>query len=378
MKFYVLMDPWLSQRRIYKGRCTLLHGFHPLEFEGAEIEKLRELLGSHCSEEDCIMLEKEVTKEKIRRVIFKMAGSKVPGPDRFTSEFFKKSWQMIGDDVIVAVQSFFLKGFLPKGVNSTILALIPKKEEAKEMKDYRPISCCNILYKVISKLLANRLKGILPKFIAVNQLAFIHERLLMENVLLATELVRDYHKESVSSRCAMKIDISKAFNSGQWPFLINTMQALGFPEKFIHWIILCISTASFSVQINGELAGYFQSTRGLRQGCSLSLYLFVISMNVLSKMIDEAARRKKIGYHPSCKILDLTHLCSADDLMVFSDGTKRSVEGILEVFEEFNKMTGLKISLEKSTLFMADISSQIQEEFFTTFLLELVRYRYVI
>lgn len=269
---------------------------------------------------------------------------------------------MIGDDVTVAVQSFFLKGFLPKGLNSTILALIPKKEEAKEMKDYRPISCCNVLYKVISKLIANRLKVILLKCIAVNQSAFIKERLLLENVLLATELVKDYHKDMISSRCAMQIDISKAFDSVQWSFLLNTLRAMGFPPKFVHWITICITTASFSVQINGELAGYFQSTRGLRQGCSLSPYLFVTSMNVLSKMIDEAARRGEIGYHPRCRNIDLTHLCFADDLMVFSDGTKRSVEGILKVFGDFDKMTGLKISLEKSTLFMAGITAQKQDD----------------
>lgn len=81
------------------------------------------------------------------------------------------------------------------------------------MKDYIPISCCNILYKVISKILANRLKGIMPKLISANQSAFVKDRLLMENLLLATELVKDYHKTEISGRCAMKIDISKAFNS---------------------------------------------------------------------------------------------------------------------------------------------------------------------
>lgn len=130
----------------------------------------------------------------------------------------------MGKDFIVAVHSFFDKGFLPKGINSTILALIPKKTEAIEMKDYRPISCCNVLYKVISKLLANRLKRVLPKFIASNQSAFVKERLLMENVLLASELVKGYHKDSISSRCAVKIDISKAFNSVQWPFLMSTLE----------------------------------------------------------------------------------------------------------------------------------------------------------
>lgn len=133
------------------------------------------------------------------------------------------------------------------------------------MKDYKPISCCiNVLYKIISKLIANMLKGVLPKCISLNQSAFIKERLLMENVLLATKIVKDYHKEDISPRCAMMIDISKAFDSVQWSFLLNMLTALGMAEKFIKWISLCITTASFSVQVNGELAGYFQSSRGLR------------------------------------------------------------------------------------------------------------------
>lgn len=184
----------------------------------------------------------------------------------------------------------------------------------------------------------------------------------MENVLLATELVKDYHKESVSSRCAMQIDMSKAFDSVQWSFLLNVLQALGLPGKFIDWISLCITSASFSVQVNGKLAGYFQCKRGLRQGCSLSLYLFVICMNVLSKLIDEAAVRGTIGYHPRYRSIDLTHLCFANDLMIFADGTKKSVEWILKVFEDFNKMSGLKISKEKSVLFMAGVTEQNKDE----------------
>ncbi|KAG7572003.1 Reverse transcriptase domain [Arabidopsis suecica] len=117
--------------------------------------------------------------------------------------------------------------------------------------------------------------------------------------------------------------------------------------------MLCVSTASFSVQVNGELAGYFRSSRGLRQGCSLSPYLFVISMDVLSKLLDRAAEEKKFGYHPRCKKLGLTHLSFADDLMVLSDGRVRSVEGIVKVFGDFAKYSGLKISMEKSTLYLA-------------------------
>lgn len=82
-----------------------------------------------------------------------MPGNKSPGSDGYTVEFFKEAWDVVGKDVMVAVQSFFVKGFLPKGLNTTILALIPKKSEAHEMKDYRPISSCNVIYKVISKIL---------------------------------------------------------------------------------------------------------------------------------------------------------------------------------------------------------------------------------
>lgn len=230
------------------------------------------------------------------------------------------------------------------------------------MKDYRPISCCNVLYKVISKIIANRLKATLPQCISHNQSAFVKDRLLVENLLLATEIVKDYHRDDITPRCAMQIDIAKAFDSVHWEFLLNTLRALNIPETFIHWIKLCVCTASFSVQVNGELAGYFQSKRGLRQGCALSPYLFVICMNVLSRMIDRAAESKHIGYHPRCQNILLTHLCFADDLMVFTDGSRRSIEGVIQIFDDFAAKSGLKISLEKSTLFFAGTAEEDQRD----------------
>ena len=172
----------------------------PSDFEGSSVENLQDLLQFRCSERDGRMLTREVTGEEIKKVLFSMPKDKSPGPDGYTAEFYKSTWEFIGKDFVMAIQSFFAKGFLPKGVNSTILALIPKKKGAREMKDYRPISCCNVLYKVISKIIANRLKQILPQFIAGNQSAFVQDRLLIENLMLATELVKDYHKDSISTR----------------------------------------------------------------------------------------------------------------------------------------------------------------------------------
>lgn len=165
---------------------------------GTSVDRLEELLDYRCSDVQNESLVREFTDEEVRKVFFSMPSNKFLGPDCYKCEFFRAAWHVIGKYFIVAIQSFFRKDFLPKGINLAILALIPKKDDAKEMKDYRLISCCNIIYKVISKINANRLKEILPDFTAPNQSMFVKDRLLMENVLLATELVKDYHKDTVA------------------------------------------------------------------------------------------------------------------------------------------------------------------------------------
>lgn len=116
-----------------------------------------------------------------------MPNEKSSGPDGYTTEFYKALWSVIRADFVMAIKSFFEKWFLPKRFNTTILALIPRTTEAKTMKDYHPISCCNVFYMVISKITANRLKRLLPHFISLNQSVFVQDRLLTENLLLATD-----------------------------------------------------------------------------------------------------------------------------------------------------------------------------------------------
>ena len=140
-----------------------------------------------------------VLGEEIKSALHALPNDKVSGPDGFTKEFFVAAWPIIGDEFIIAVQSVFLFGFLPTGIDATILSLIPKTEVAQTIKDYRPIDCCNLIYQVTSKVLARRLKAIFPEAIEPNQTAFIKGRLLLENVLLASELVNGYHKTSRTS-----------------------------------------------------------------------------------------------------------------------------------------------------------------------------------
>lgn len=176
---------------------------------------------------------------------------------------------------------------------------------------------------------------------------------MLDNIILATVLVKNYHKDSITPRCALKIDISKAFDTVRWDFVISILQAMSLPDLFISWIQSCMSTATFSVALNGEVEGFFSSSPDLRQGCSLSPCLFDLANNVLSLLINKAAREEKIGYHPMCKDTLLTHLSFDDDIIVFTDGKASSLGGVMEVLEHFGLLSGLRINTEKSSLFIA-------------------------
>ena len=186
------------------------------------MESLQNLLTYRCPLPQSSHLVAPVSGEEIKSALDALPNDKVSGPDGYTKEFYVAAWPVLGKDFVTAVQSFFLFGFLPSGINATILSLIPKTEAALTMKDYRPIACCNLLYKVISKILARRLREILTDAIEPNQSAFIKGRLLLENVLLASELVNGYHKPTSSPRCAIKFDIAKAFDTVKWSSLFQS------------------------------------------------------------------------------------------------------------------------------------------------------------
>lgn len=251
------------------------------------VAALQNLLTFRCTSDLAASLVAHVTLTEIVTALHSLPNDKVSGPDGYTKEFFIAAWPIVGGEFITAIQSFFLYGFLPTGINATVLSLIPKVENAQSMKEFRPIACCNLLYKVISKVLAARLQVLMPTAIEPNQSAFVKGRLLLENVLFASELVNGYHKSTTSPRCDIKFDISKAFDTVKWTFITSVLKAMNLPDQFIQWINVCISTASFSVAVNGNLEGFFSSARGIRQGFSLSPYLYVIMNNVLSKILNE-------------------------------------------------------------------------------------------
>ncbi|KAK3229895.1 hypothetical protein Dsin_001776 [Dipteronia sinensis] len=226
-------------------------------------------------------MSRDVTDDEIREVFFSLHPNKAPGPDGFNAHFFKITWDIVGEDIISIVQEFFRSGLLLKELNATILALVPKVPNPSKMKDFRPISCFNTLYKIIAKLIENRIKPCLPDIISPSQSAFVAGRCIGDNILFVQELMRNYHKNASCPRLALKVDLKKAFDMVDWGFLLETLAASHFPPKVIMWIKACLTTPKFSISFSGELAGFFSEKRGLHQEDPMSPYLFVIAMVVL-------------------------------------------------------------------------------------------------
>ncbi|KAJ6929615.1 hypothetical protein NC652_013486 [Populus alba x Populus x berolinensis] len=156
-----------------------------------------------------------VSDDDIKRVLFSMNDNKAPGPDGYTSAFFKKAWSIVGEDFCSAIKDFFASGEMLKQINHSTIALVPKSVSANSDVDYRPISCCNVTYKVISKLLAERLVHVLNDIISPSQNAFLGGRLMADNINLMQEMLRSYGRKRVSPHCTIKIDFRKAFDTVQ-------------------------------------------------------------------------------------------------------------------------------------------------------------------
>lgn len=299
-----------------------------------------------------------VTPEEIKREVFALPANKTPGPDGYTGEFFRKTWNILGDDFTSAVLEFFRSGKLLKQWNCTAISLVPKKLGADRIGDFRPISCCNVVYKVVSKILARRLETLLPEMISNSQSAFVKGRLLVENVLMASELVQGFNHKSITPRGLLQVDLRKAFDSVSWEFILYVLHCAGFPSIFLNWIKQCITTPSFSITVNGDLCGFFKGKRGLRQGDPLSPFLFVMAMEVFAELLNQRFLNGSIGFHPLGRNPAISHLAFADDIMIFFDGSSSSLQGITDSLEDFHLLSGLELNRGKTSIFHAGLNQQ--------------------
>lgn len=178
---------------------------------------------------------------------------------------------------------------------------------------------------MISKVLCSRLKESLPNIISPSQSAFIEERSIVQNILICHDLVRLYNRKATTSSCLIKIDLKKAYDSVEWVFVKEIMMALNYHTTFIQWVMECITTTSYSLEINGGLYGNIEGKRGLRQGAPISPLIFVICMEYLARIMEMVGQQQGFAYHPKCKSLGLNHLCFRDDVLLFCKGEPHAV-----------------------------------------------------
>jgi hypothetical protein len=240
-------------------------------------------------EMNCELL-KPFVAEEIKMALFQMGPLKAPGPDGFPAGFYQTNWNIVGGDICHAILETLNSGILPSFLNVTNIALIPKIKKPTCVTEFRPISLCNVTYKLISKVLANRLKKILPTIISPVQSAFIPRRLISDNVLVAYETLHTMHTrlKGKKSFMAIKLDMSKAYDHVEWKFLEEVMRRLGFKERWVQLIMMCVTSVEYAVVVNGKACGKITPERGLRQGDPISPYLFLLCAESLSCMINKA------------------------------------------------------------------------------------------
>ena len=308
---------------------------------------------SMLSDEAATGLERPFDEDEVRGVVHGFVGDKASGPDGFPMAFFQFCWDVVRMDIMQVLNYFHGMGSFERSLNATFLALIPKKIEAVEMKDFRPISLVGGVYKILAKLLANRLRLVLPTIISPSQNAFVQGRQILDSVLIASECLDSRLKQGVPG-VLCKLDVEKAYDHVNWDFLLYLLQRCGFPPRWRSWIRFCISTVRFSILINGCPSGFFESSRGLRQGDPLSPLLFVIVMEALSRLMDRAVHGGHlsgfmVGISEGREVM-VSHLLFADDTLMLCEAAPLQIVKLGCVLTWFEAISGLKINLGKSEM----------------------------
>ncbi|GKA62362.1 RNA-directed DNA polymerase, eukaryota, reverse transcriptase zinc-binding domain protein [Tanacetum coccineum] len=249
-----------------------------------------------------------------------------------------------------------IRGILVEGSNSSFITLIPKTQEAKMMKDFRPITLIGSLYKIIAKILANRLVVVLEDLVSDVQSAFVAKRQILDGPFILNELFQ-WCKMKKKHTMIFKVDFEKAYDSVRWDYLDDVLKRFGFGEKWCGWIQNCLLSSKGSVIVNGSPTKEFQFHRGLKQGDPLSPFLFLLimeSLHISMQRVVDAGLFRGIQVGSS---LQVSHLFYADDAVFMGHWSEANIDTILRVLDCFYHASGLRINMLKSKLMGISVSS---------------------
>ena len=293
------------------------------------------------------------------------------GPDGMSLLFFLHFWPTIGNVVTKTVLDSLNLGIIPPKFNESHIVLVPKIKDPKKIIEFRPISLCNVVYKLDSKTLANRLKKVLPKIISDSQSAFVHGRLITDNVLVTFETMHHINQKRGGKigEMALKLDMSKAYDKVEWVCLEKIMEKLGFSSRWRELMMHCIFSVTYVVRINGSPRGNIIPSTGLCQGDPLSPHLFLICAEGLSALIKKSVQCGVMeGVSISCGVPIISHLFFADDGLIFCKASMNDCNSLQRILKVYEDASGQQLNRAKTSLFFSCNSDRdIQEEIKTRF-----------
>ncbi|KAF5793118.1 putative RNA-directed DNA polymerase [Helianthus annuus] len=297
------------------------------------------------------MLVKRFTKEEIKEAVWNCGNEKAPGPDGFSFKFLKHFWILFETDFYAILDYFYVHGKINRGCNSSFITLIPKISDPQFINKFRPISLIGCISKVISKILATRLKGVIGSVVSDVQTAYIEGRSILEGPLIVNEIV-SWAKKTKRQAMLFKVDFEKAFDSLNWGFLESVLSQMGFPALWRKWVTGILSSARTSILVNGSPTLEFDIQKGVRQGDPLSPLLFIIAMEALHVATVSALES---GIYKGLKVANtgptISHLLYADDALFVGEWTEENFHNLARMLRCFHLSSGLKVNFSKSQLY---------------------------
>ncbi len=290
------------------------------------------------------------TVEEVRKATFQLGGDKAPGPDGFNLQFYQRFWAVVKEDIMTMFGDLFEGKLNSSPLDYSYVCLVPKKEGAVAANDFRPISLINGVQKIISKVLANRLVGVLDDIISPSQAAFLKGRSILDSFATASALI-SRGSNSGEEFVGIKADFEKAYDRVSWKFLRKALMWLGAEGKWCDWIEQCTTNAKVAVMVNGAPTKWIKTRRGLRQGDPLSPYLFLLVAEGLARLLNEAVSNglvKGVGPSAEAKVALVQY---ADDTFFFCEAKGKQVKNLRFVWHLFEWASGLKINLNKTELY---------------------------
>eukprot|EP00253_Pinus_taeda_P004596 PITA_04596 len=326
--------------------------------EEADYSELLQYLPKGITQEMNESLNREIEEEEIRKAIWTLQPDKSPGPDGFPINFYRDHWQLIRKDLAKMLRGIQRKGKMGGFTNSTFLALIPKENRPTSFSRFRPISLCNSSYKIFTKIIATRLQPLLPSLISENQGGFLSNKQIHDTITLVQEAIHSSTSRQEKG-FVLKLDLANAFDRVRHSFLFAVMGKMGFNSAFISTIAACISGPWISPLINGRPCEAFQSSRGLRQGCPLSPYLFILMAESFSSALEH---NRRVGLISGIKFVNgvknINHSQFADDTLLIGGASATIARRFKNLLDQFMDYSGGAVNFHKSCIYDWNISNQ--------------------